>query len=329
MKTRFILLTIVAVLVVLFPLIPLLQFHFGNQVMMNNMTVSGSTVWLISIVFSTFSWFLFAWASKSIKVVGIPLSIISSAVLMIPFYGVLGPMASVIVGVVAGFVAFIFHKYMIIRDNKSLIITIATVAVSYLALTMLIVLVSNTLHIWDTGDGIGEWTGTAEGMERHVQIVGPSFIVDNMPTGNPNECWYQDENGEMAPCLVHMDTLDLDPDLSPSYALDISGNFLYYILLSFVGIASLFLVPYFILKTKNIPSRPYMALILSGLLLHYGITTLIGSVPQLSLVLFALEKGESFIFITLVISFLIPIIVCVISGIILYKSPVIRKLIKK
>ena len=56
------------------------------------------------------------------------------------------------------------------------IITIATVALSYLALTMLLVLVSNTTHPWDTGDGIGEWTGTAERMEPTRIGIGQSFI---------------------------------------------------------------------------------------------------------------------------------------------------------
>ena len=168
MKTK--LLIIIAVGLVLFPLIPILQFHMGNQVMTDGFSVSGSIVWLISIVFSIISWFLFAWASKSIKVEGIPLSIISGAVLIIPFNDVLGPMASVIVGLVAGFVAFMFHKYMTNRDKKSLIITIATVAVSCLALTMMIILASNTLHIWDTGNGVGAWSGTVDGMERQVHF---------------------------------------------------------------------------------------------------------------------------------------------------------------
>ena len=168
MKTR--LLIIVAVGLVLFPLIPLLQHHMGNQVMTDGFSVSGSTVWLVSIVFSMISWFLFAWASKSIKAEGIPLSIISAAVLIIPFYDVLGPMASVIVGLVAGFVAFMFDKHLTNRDKKSLIITIATVAVSYLVLSVMIILASNTLHTWDTGNGIGAWSGTADGMERQIHF---------------------------------------------------------------------------------------------------------------------------------------------------------------
>ena len=168
MKTK--LLIIIAVGLVLFPLIPLLQHYMGNQVMIDSFSISGSTVWLISIVFSMMSWSLFALASKSIKVEGISLSVISAAVLIIPFHDVLGPMASVIVGLVAGFVAFMFHKHMASRDKKSLMITIATVVISYLALTMMIILASNTLHIWDTGNGIGAWSGTADGMERQIHF---------------------------------------------------------------------------------------------------------------------------------------------------------------
>lgn len=170
MKTK--LLVMIAVGLVLFPLIPLLQYYAENQVMTDSFSVSGSIVWLISIVFSMISWFLLAWASKSIKVEGIPLSIISAAFLIIPFHDVLGPMAAVIVGLVAGFVAFMFHKHMTNRDKKSLIITVTTVAMSYLALTIMIILVSNTLHIWDTGNGIGigTWSGTAEGMQRQVHL---------------------------------------------------------------------------------------------------------------------------------------------------------------
>ena len=120
-------------------------------------SISSSIVWLISIIFSIISWFLFARASKSIKIEGISVSIISGAVLIIPFYDVLAPMAAVIIGLVAGFVAYMFYKYTVTDDNKSLIITITTVVVSYLVLTIMIVLASNTLHVCNIGDGIGEW----------------------------------------------------------------------------------------------------------------------------------------------------------------------------
>lgn len=137
------------------------------------------------------SWFLLAWASKSIKVIGIPLSIISSAVLMIPFYDILGPMVAVIVGGVAGFVAFMFHKHMITRDNKFLIITIATVAVSYLALTVMIVLVSTTLYVGDGKYGIGEWSGTAD-IEKPIQVIEPTYTITEVHCFT-NQVIYNDE----------------------------------------------------------------------------------------------------------------------------------------
>ena len=168
MKSR--LLTIIAVGLVSFTLIPLLQFYGGNQIMMNGFSVSGNTVWLITIIFSMISWFLFVCASKNIPIHRIPLSVISGTFLIIPFHDVLGPTASVIVGLIAGFVAFIFHKYMDDRDKKYLMIAVVTVIVYYLALTMIVILVPNTPHMWDTGDGIDTWSGTVDGIERQVHL---------------------------------------------------------------------------------------------------------------------------------------------------------------
>jgi len=176
---------------------------------------------------------------------------------------------------------------------------------------------------------IAEYFLTEEQFQDLVLGDNP-HVSDSRNTGNPNECWYQDENGEMAPCLVPAGALDLDPDLSPTYALDFMGGFFYLTILplAVIGsiIAGLFLVPYFILKRKKIPSRPYMSLILSGLLLYYGITNLISSVNHLSRMLFLIEKGESYLIEQVFLSFLVPIIVLGIAGILLYRSSVIRKI---
>ena len=33
-------------------------------------------------------------------------------------------------------------------------------------------------HVWDTGDGIGAWTGTAEGMEQQaISIIGAAISI--------------------------------------------------------------------------------------------------------------------------------------------------------
>jgi len=76
------------------------------------------------------------------------------------------PMAAVIIGVVAGFTAFMIQKKMTGPvENKSLIVTTITIVAIYSVLiTMILVYLTNS--IWDTGDGIGAWTGTAKGIEN-------------------------------------------------------------------------------------------------------------------------------------------------------------------
>ena len=281
MKTR--LLIIIAILLVLFPLIPLVQHQIGNQVMADGMTLSGSIVLLTSFAFSAVSWFLLAWASKSIKVTGIPLGIISSTVLMIPFYDVLGPMTAVVIGIIAGFVAYMVQKYLRTGDNKSLIIAVGIAAATYLVLSVMLFLISPTPHIWNTGYGGG--------------------------------------------------SVNWDPDLAPSYALDFASGLFYHTIVSrvglVVGVSALFLVPFFILKRKNISSRPYMSLILAGLLLYFGISNLISSLHTFAIIFSSQpEQAIRWVFDFWFIGLMVPIIVLSIAGILLYRSSVIRGLIK-
>ena len=136
----------------------------------------------------------------------------------------------------------------------------------------------------------------------------------------------------LAPCYISGEFLDLDPDLSPSYALDFGFGFFYTIIpLAIISaiISALFLVPHFILKRKNIPSRPYMSLILSGILLHYGISNLIPFGNQIPAILHLLDKEPSFFIQQVLPQFLIPVIALSIAGILLYKSSVIRGLLKR
>jgi len=126
-------------------------------------------------------------------------------------------------------------------------------------------------------------------------------------------------------------SIDLDPDLSPSYAIDFPIDVHNIITLAglAVCISALFLVPHFILKRKNIPSRPYILLILSGVLLHFGITNLIPFGNVVPTLLHLLDKDPSFFIQLILPQFLIAIIVLAIAGILLYKSSIIRRLIRK
>jgi len=186
MRTR--LLIIVAIFLVLIPWIKSLDFGINNQVMVDGFTVSSVTVMTLAIVFSLVSWLLFSWASKNIRVAGIPLSVITAASLILPFSQTLGPMTAIIVGIVAGFASFMIQKKMICQaQNKSLIISAITLTLAYVTLILMILIVSTN----SMNQGIGDWTGTAEGIEEtgfgsvinaHIEfifflIIIPSLLV--------------------------------------------------------------------------------------------------------------------------------------------------------
>ena len=144
-----------------------LSFGLSNEVMIDGMTVSATIVITVTLAFSLASWSLLSWASKSnIALPGALLGIISGASLVNPFLQVLGPMAAVIVGVVAGFVAFMLQQKMNTPEkNRPLMVALTTLGAAYFVLSI-IVLAVNGPHIWDTSNGIGAWSGTPEGMER-------------------------------------------------------------------------------------------------------------------------------------------------------------------
>lgn len=127
--------------------------------------------------------------------------------------------------------------------------------------------------------------------------------------------------------------VNLNPELSPSYALDFMGASFYRVILPlaalFAGIAAVFLTPYFILKRKNTPSKPYLALILAGVLLFFGIPNLASSLESISVILSQPEQTMRWVFNFQFVPRLISISMVSVAGILLYRSSVIRKLIKK
>lgn len=184
MRTR--LLIIIAAFLVLFPGIKGLDFGINNEVMVDGITVSSVIVMTLAIVFSLVSWVLFSWASKNIRVAGIPLSVITAASLILPFGQTLGPMAAIIVGIVAGFASFMIQKKMIFQtQNKSLVISTITLILAYVTLILMILAVST----YSTSQGIGDWDGTTEGMEEtafdstinaHIEFVFFLMIIPSL-----------------------------------------------------------------------------------------------------------------------------------------------------
>jgi hypothetical protein len=299
MKTRF--LIIIAVFVVLIPWIKGLEFDMNDQVMADGITVSAITVMTITVVFSIMSWFLFSWASRNIKFVGIPLSVIAGTSLVIPFLQVLGPMAGVVVGVVAGFASFMIQKKITdSTQNTPLVIAVIIIVTTYFVLTLMILAVQTPTHVWDTGDGIRAWVGTADRMEPRLEI------------------------GDGA--------IDLDPDLSPSYALDFpfgwKSIFVFVPMVSGI-IAAVLLGIHFILKKKKIRSRPYITIISAAIMLYFGIQTL----SMLGTIVMFLQQESPWHYLDQAVTLLAyPIMGFSLVGlgiIFLYKSQLVRRLIQK
>lgn len=154
-------LIIIAVFLVLIPWIQVLDSDPYNGITVDGIPTSATIVMILTIAFSLLSWFLLSWASKNIKSAGIPLSIITGTSLVLPFMGVLGPMAAIIVGIVAGFTAFMLQKKMINpKHTSSLVIATLTIVATFFVLTIIIV----AAHA--ASSGISEWSGTAEGLEK-------------------------------------------------------------------------------------------------------------------------------------------------------------------
>ena len=98
-----------------------------------------------------------------------------------------------------------------------------------------------------------------------------------------------------------------------------------------LGVAVLLLFPilYLILKRKNIPKRPYFILAIAGSLVYFGIASLTSFLQSWVTPSPVIDHSQPYILDQLVISLMIPIIELSIGGILLCRSSVIRKLIKK
>lgn len=156
-------LAVVAAFLLLVPWVGMLDF---GRIGVDGIAISAVAVMTLAVFSSMTSWSVLSWASKSLRPAGILLSVITGASLVIPFIEVLGPMAAVVVGIVAGFSAFMLQKKMADPARKyPVAIAAATLAAAYLALILLVLSIQSS-HVWDTGDGIGSWSGTVEGIEE-------------------------------------------------------------------------------------------------------------------------------------------------------------------
>ena len=127
---------------------------------------SAEIVMVLAVSVSMVSWALLSLVSRTIGPAGAALAVITGASLASPFLHVLGPTGGAAVGVAAGFAAFQLHKTAADHGrHRPLAAAAATVASVYVVLAVAALVLVPTSHVWDSGSGIGAWTGTAEGVE--------------------------------------------------------------------------------------------------------------------------------------------------------------------
>lgn len=136
-----------------------------GMIVVDGLASSAVIVLMISVVLALASWAVLSCATKNISPQGIALGIIVGASLVMPFLQILGPMSGVVVGIVAGFVAFLFQKRISNRQGRPLVAAAVVLASTYFVLTTIAVALPVIASVWYAGDGITTRHGTVEGLE--------------------------------------------------------------------------------------------------------------------------------------------------------------------
>ncbi|MCE2506416.1 MAG: hypothetical protein J4F36_08120 [Nitrosopumilaceae archaeon] len=109
----------------------------------------------------------------------------------------------------------------------------------------------------------------------------PPCMSDREACQNPPICentiWDCPDNSDIFSVIVESEnigggSIDLDPELSPSFSRDFAlqpNSILFAGPLMALGISAVLLVPYFVLKKKNIPPRRYMLVIAASILIFF------------------------------------------------------------
>ena len=170
---RSVLLWVIATFAVLLP-----WFGWDGDVSAWGVVGSAEVVLVLAVSISMVSWALLSLVSRTLGPAGAALAVIAGASLVSPFLHVLGPTGGAAVGVAAGFAAFQLHKTAADPGrHRPLAAAAATVASVYVVLAVAALVLVPTSHVWDSGSGIGAWTGTAEGVEPPMAAAWASVTV--------------------------------------------------------------------------------------------------------------------------------------------------------
>ena len=148
-------------------------FNAGSEVMVDGITVSAWVVTNTATGMAAITWLLMSWAhTGKPSIVGAATGAVCGLVAITPASGWVGPMASFIIGIAAGTVCYGCVAFKNARKWDDALDVWGVHGMGGLTGAILTGTLASP-HIWDTGDGIGAWTGTPEGYEQQaINIVG-------------------------------------------------------------------------------------------------------------------------------------------------------------
>ncbi len=153
-------------------------FNAGSELMVDAITVSAWTVTNTATGMAVVTWVLISWAhTGKPSVVGAASGAVAGLVAITPASGWVGPMAAIIIGIAAGTVCYAAIAFKSARRWDDALDVWGVHGIGGLTGVILTGTLASP-HVWDTGDGIGLWTGTPEGMEQQaINIIGAAITV--------------------------------------------------------------------------------------------------------------------------------------------------------
>ena len=153
-------------------------FNAGSEVMADGITVSAWTVTNTATGMAVVTWLLMSWAhTGKPSIVGAATGAVAGLVAITPASGWVGPMAAIIIGIAAGTVCYGCVAFKNARKWDDALDVWGVHGMGGLTGAILTGTLASP-HIWDTGDGIGAWTGTPEGYEQQaISIVAAGMSI--------------------------------------------------------------------------------------------------------------------------------------------------------
>lgn len=153
-------------------------FNAGSEVGVDGVTVSAWVVTNTATGMAAITWVLMSWAhTGKPSIVGAASGAVAGLVAITPASGFVGPMASIIIGIAAGTICYGCVAFKNARKWDDALDVWGVHGMGGLSGAILTGTLASP-HIWDTGVGIGAWTGTPEGMEQQaINIIGAAISV--------------------------------------------------------------------------------------------------------------------------------------------------------